>query len=68
MRSAARKILVSVLSFLFQFAVYLVMEYVPGGTLTAKLKERFSVVATSFYTAQIALALIHLHSHGVLYR
>ena len=51
-----------------QIALYIVMEYVPGGSLTQKLKEPFSTAAAAFYSAQIALALIHLHDLGVLYR
>lgn len=51
-----------------QIALYVVMEYVPGGSLTQKLKEPFSTAAAAFYSAQIALALIHLHDLGVLYR
>lgn len=51
-----------------QIALYIVMEYVPGGSLTQKLKEPFSTAAAAFYSAQIALALIHLHDMGVLYR
>ena len=51
-----------------QIALYIVMVYVPGGSLTQKLKEPFSTAAAAFYSAQIALALIHLHDLGVLYR
>ncbi|KAL8604003.1 hypothetical protein ACOMHN_039047 [Nucella lapillus] len=49
-------------------ALYLVMEYVPGGKFSDKLTEPFSLLATAFYSAQMVLALTHLHGEGVLYR
>lgn len=51
-------------------SLFLVMEYCPGGELSAHLQraERFSVSVAQFYAAEIVLALEHLHRHGVIYR
>ncbi|XP_070191845.1 uncharacterized protein [Littorina saxatilis] len=51
-----------------KFALYIVMEYLPGGSLTKRLTEPFSPVAAAFYSAQIALGIMYLHSQGILFR
>ena len=50
--------------------LYLIMDYCPGGELffhTQKV-ERFNEDAAKFYSAQIALALDHLHKNNIIYR
>jgi hypothetical protein len=51
---------------------FLVMDYMPGGELSALLREspggRFDEARARFYTAQIALALEYLHSMNIMYR
>lgn len=51
-------------------SLFLVMEYCPGGELSAHLRRagRFPEQVASFYAAEIVLALEHLHLHGVVYR
>jgi len=62
------------LHFAFQSAesVFLVLNYVPGGTLytllAKQVKQRFNEDSVRFYTAEIALALAHLHEHGIAFR
>ena len=60
------------MEFVFQnnLRVYFVMEYVPGGELFQYMKQmrRFSQKQTVFYSAQIALALQHLHQSEIMYR
>lgn len=60
------------LSFFFQTPerMYMVMPYVPGGDLFHWLKEKknFEEEEVKIFAAQIALALEHLHSYGVVYR
>ncbi|GME88159.1 unnamed protein product [Ambrosiozyma monospora] len=50
--------------------LYLILEYIPGGELFQYLaKEKFlSERSASFYVAQMALALKHLHGLGIVYR
>jgi len=50
--------------------LYLVMEYMSGGELFFHLKRDglFSEERARFYTAEIASALGHLHSHKIIYR
>jgi serine/threonine protein kinase len=50
--------------------LYMIMDFVNGGELFQYLKNetRFSEERVVFYAAEIALALIHLHSHGIVYR
>ncbi|CDK25163.1 unnamed protein product [Kuraishia capsulata CBS 1993] len=50
--------------------VYLLLEYIPGGELFRHLAQRrvFSESVSAFYTAQMALALKHLHGLGIVYR
>lgn len=49
---------------------YFVLEYLSGGRLFFHLKRetRFPEAQARFYAAQIALGLLYLHQHGVLYR
>ena len=50
--------------------LYFVLEYCPGGELFTHIgrNKRLTEKHTRFYTAEIASALGHLHSLGVLYR
>ncbi len=47
-----------------------VTDYCPGGELFFHLKKlrRFTEGMMRFYSAEIALALSHLHAHNVVYR
>ncbi|KAA0151681.1 hypothetical protein FNF29_04367 [Cafeteria roenbergensis] len=60
------------LKYAFQTAdkLYFVMDYCPGGELFFHLGRQgsFHEGRAKFYTAQILLALEHLHSLGVVYR
>jgi serum/glucocorticoid-regulated kinase 2 len=62
------------LEFAFQSTgkLYLIMNYCSGGELFFWLQHaeerRFSVTRTRLYTAEIFLALKHLHQHDVIYR
>jgi serine/threonine protein kinase len=49
---------------------YLGLEYAAGGTLAAHLERvgRIPTLDASLYVAEIAIALAHLHSLGVIYR
>jgi tRNA A-37 threonylcarbamoyl transferase component Bud32 len=56
-------------SFLDTSLTYMVMEYLPGETLRAKLKrERLPVEQVVEITRQIASALDYAHAHGVVHR
>eukprot|EP01117_Protostelium_nocturnum_P019546 TRINITY_DN84_c0_g1_i1.p1 TRINITY_DN84_c0_g1~~TRINITY_DN84_c0_g1_i1.p1 ORF type:complete len:426 (+),score=194.31 TRINITY_DN84_c0_g1_i1:249-1526(+) len=50
--------------------LYMVLDYVNGGELFFHLKKegRFSEPRVKFYAAQIASAIAHLHSLGIVYR
>jgi len=50
--------------------LYLILDFVNGGELFYHLKRdtKFSEERAVFYTAEIASALIHLHSNGIVYR
>ncbi|KAI6649825.1 cGMP-dependent protein kinase 1 isoform 2 [Oopsacas minuta] len=50
--------------------LYLILEYLSGGELFALLEKEgiFLEDNSTFYLAQITLALEHLHSHGIIYR
>ena len=50
--------------------IFLVMEFVPGGDLMFHmLKEgRFKEDRARFYTAELVLAILFLHGHGIIYR
>lgn len=53
---------------------YIVLEYLPGGTLKGKLKRlksedgEFSLEEVTAYGIQIAEALSHAHRHGIIHR
>lgn len=49
---------------------YFGLEYAPGGELFYHMQHRrqFSREEVRLYVAEIALALDHLHSHGIVYR
>jgi len=50
--------------------LYLVMDFINGGELFFHLQNerRFSNERARFYTAEICLAIAHLHSTGIIYR
>ncbi|KAG7719826.1 hypothetical protein KL933_001534 [Ogataea haglerorum] len=50
--------------------LYLILEYIPGGELFQHLSQRrfLDEKSASFYVAQMALALRHLHEMGAVYR
>jgi len=50
--------------------LYLVMDFINGGELFFHLQNerRFSSERARFYTAEICLAISHLHSCGIIYR
>ncbi|MBI4811540.1 MAG: protein kinase, partial [Ignavibacteriales bacterium] len=53
---------------------YLVLEYIPGGTLKSRLKQlkaedkNFSISEVLNYGVQIAEGLAHAHRHGIIHR
>ncbi|KAK2145839.1 hypothetical protein LSH36_654g01072 [Paralvinella palmiformis] len=57
-------------SFQSELHIYLVMEYMIGGDLKSLLAIYgfFDEPMAVFYTAEIALALEYLHSHGIVHR
>jgi len=50
--------------------IYFVMDYVDGGELFQYMRNlrHFEQAHVAFYTAQIALALTHLHTNDIMYR
>lgn len=50
--------------------LYLVLDYMNGGELFYHLQHEvaFSEARAKFYTAELILALQHLHRHGIVYR
>ncbi|TNV83529.1 hypothetical protein FGO68_gene12794 [Halteria grandinella] len=50
--------------------IYFLMDFFPGGDLKTHQRRynRFSEDVVRFFAAQIALALVHLHSKGIVYR
>lgn len=51
-------------------SVYLIMDFLNGGQIFYHLKRQtmFDETEVQFYAAEIALALSHLHSLGILHR
>ena len=47
---------------------YIVMKYVPGGTLADRLKQPIDLVTTAQLISQIAAALDHAHKRGIIHR
>ena len=50
--------------------LYLVLEFIKGGDLFTRLSREFMFTEhdVQFYLAELALALMHLHSLGIIYR
>eukprot|EP00301_Raphidiophrys_heterophryoidea_P011237 c1697_g1_i1.p1 GENE.c1697_g1_i1~~c1697_g1_i1.p1 ORF type:complete len:527 (+),score=137.30 c1697_g1_i1:130-1710(+) len=57
-------------SFQDRHNVYLIMEYMSGGELYALHRRigKFSKEASTFYAAELLLAIEYLHSQGIIYR
>eukprot|EP00923_Selenidium_pygospionis_P030260 GHVN01053757.1.p1 GENE.GHVN01053757.1~~GHVN01053757.1.p1 ORF type:complete len:521 (-),score=65.26 GHVN01053757.1:570-2132(-) len=57
-------------SFQTKTSLYLIMEYCPGGELFLHMHEheRFTEDVARFFSAQIVLALEHLHMKDIIYR
>jgi len=53
-----------------QERLFFVMEYINGGDLMFQIQHarRFDEPRTRFYAAEVTLALMFLHQHGVIYR
>ncbi|KAH8147664.1 uncharacterized protein LAJ45_08128 [Morchella importuna] len=51
-------------------SLYILLEYSPGGEIFGYLRRarRFDFATTQFYAAEIAMILVFLHSHGIVYR
>jgi serine/threonine protein kinase len=49
---------------------YLVLQYVPGGSLAARLRAQgpFPWQQAARYAADVGEALLHVHAHGVIHR
>jgi p90 ribosomal S6 kinase len=50
--------------------LYLILEFLRGGDLFTRLSKEvmFTEEDVKFYLAELALALSHLHKHGIIYR
>jgi protein kinase/protein kinase A len=57
-------------SFHTETQLFFVMDYIPGGDLAHHLEKngKFQEKEIRFFTAEIVLALEHLHSCGIIYR
>jgi len=47
---------------------YIAMEYFPGGTLAARIKDGFTSLGALRVVGQLARALDAIHSHGIVHR
>lgn len=57
-------------SFQTEDKLYFVMDYIPGGDMAFHLEQhgRFAEKEVKFISAEIVLALEHLHTCGIVYR
>ena len=55
---------------LTQERLFIVMEYINGGDLMFQIQRarKFDEDRARFYSAEIVLALLFLHSRGIIYR
>ena len=55
---------------LLQDRLFFIMEYVSGGDLMFQIQKsrKFSEERSRFYSAEVILALMFLHEHGIVYR